>query len=377
VVLYLGGGNDALSTIVPYADPYYYSRRPTLAVPAGGVLQIGSDSTGVPLGLHPRLTGLKAIYDQGNLAIVQRAGYANSSRSHFLGTDVFSTCNVDGSGQGWIGRYLDALPSPVDPLAAWNTSSSLPRSFEALNFRVPSIPNAAAYAFASPNTSTTEVQAGRAAAQAVASHVPVNRPHLSFLHATAKAAMATLDRVAAVASYTPTVTYPATGFARAMQTIAGAIVAGVGTKVFWVSTGGYDTHSTQDTNTGFYYNLMATLNDGLIAFYQDLANHSALNDTLIVEFSEFGRRISENGSRGTDHGGAGCMLVLGGTVNGGLYGTAPVHSPGHATLENNDRDVRHGIDFRSVYARVLDSWLGTDSVAILGGNFRQPSLTFL
>lgn len=379
VVLYLGGGNDALSTAVPYADPYYYSRRPSIAVPPASVLQVGTDSSGVVLGLHPRLTGLKAIFDQGNLAVVQRTGYQSSSRSHFFGTDVWSTGNsADPTGAGWIGRYLDSLPAPVDPLVGWNTSSSVPKTFQATTLSVPSISNPTAYAFASPN-SGAESTTARTTAQNMASHVPVNRPHLSFLHATAQAAFQTLDRVATVATYAPTVTYPNNGFGSAMRAIAGAIVRGLGTKVFWVSTGGYDTHSAQDPNAGGYFNLMATLNDGIFAFYQDLANQGLLNDTMLLEFSEFGRRISENGSRGTDHGAAGCMLVLGGSVNGGLYGTSPNLNPfaGNPTLENGGGDVRFGIDFRSVYARILDQWLGANSVGVLGADYRNPALTFV
>src|SRR5262245_26742646 len=120
VVLNLSGGNDALSMLIPYNDPFYYSRRPTLAVPAGQVLQIGSDSSNVALGLHPRLSGLKQIFDQGRLALIQRTGYENQSRSHFLGTDIMSTADPgNAQGFGWVGRFLDSMPSPVDALAGW------------------------------------------------------------------------------------------------------------------------------------------------------------------------------------------------------------------------------------------------------------------
>ena len=151
VVLYLSGGNDALSTLVPYNDPAYYSRRPTVAVPAERVLQIGTDSGGTAHGLHPNLTGLKSIFDAGRLAIIQRTGYPNSSRSHFRGTDIWSTANPQSpQGPGWLGRYLDTLPSPVDPLLAWNTASRLPHTLQANTVGGPSIPNATNYAFASP-----------------------------------------------------------------------------------------------------------------------------------------------------------------------------------------------------------------------------------
>src|SRR6476661_6746301 len=146
VVLYLSGGNDALSTLIPYTDAQYYARRPTLAVPAASVLQIGSDSSGRPLGLHPRLTGLRSIFNAGRLAVLQRTGYSNSSRSHFEGTDIWSTANPSSpSGFGWIGRYLD-------PLTGWSTAGTLPRTMQGRTTAVPTIPNAQTYAFTSPNT---------------------------------------------------------------------------------------------------------------------------------------------------------------------------------------------------------------------------------
>ncbi len=219
----------------------------------------------------------------------------------------------------------------------------------------PSITNVAGYAFASPNPGTTDATFARETATRISSHVPVDQPHLAFVNATAQAAFATLDRVAQVGSYRPTVTYPNNGFAQALQMIAGAINRGLGTRVFWVQTGGYDTHASQNPNqaNGAYNSLMGTLNDGIFAFYSDLLNQGLLNDTLILQFSEFGRRISENGSNGTDHGAAGLMMAIGGAVRGGLYGTAANLAPnGNPTLENNNGDVRHETDFRSVYAKV-------------------------
>ena len=158
VVLYLSGGNDALSMLIPYNDRFYYSRRPTLAVPAANVLQIGTDSSQVALGLNPRLAGLKQVFDQGRLALIQRTGYNNQSRSHFQGTDIWSTANpANSSGLGWIGRYLDSLPSPVDPLVGWNTTRDLPHVLQAGHVAVPAIPSPAGYSFLSPNTGVESV----------------------------------------------------------------------------------------------------------------------------------------------------------------------------------------------------------------------------
>jgi uncharacterized protein (DUF1501 family) len=380
VVLYLSGGNDSLSMLIPYNDPEYRSRRPTIAIPAANVLQIGSDRSGVALGLHPRLTGLRTIFNGGRLAFIQRTGYANSSRSHFEGTDIWSTGDPRvPQGNGWLGRYLDTLPSPTDPLTGWSTAGTIPRTLQANRVGVPSIPTIQGYAFASPNAGT-EVQYARDSATRIASHLPDDQPHLAFVNASSQAAFATLDRVAQVGTYVPSVTYPNNGFGQALRMITGAMVKGVGTKVFWVQTGGYDTHAAQNPNqaNGSYTSLMATLNDGLLAFYTDLLNQGLLNDTLLLQFSEFGRRINENGSQGTDHGAASVMMAIGGGVRGGIYGTAPNlrGTPDNPTLENSGNDVRYETDFRSVYAKVIDSWLGGESVSILGGNFRAgaPSI---
>jgi len=380
VVLYLGGGNDSLSMLIPYTDPFYTSRRPTLAVPAANVLQIGSDVSGVPLGLHPGLMGVKGIFDDGRLALIQRTGYQNSSRSHFQGTDIWSTASPTSTqGPGWLGRYLDLLPPPVDPLVGWNTAGETPHALLARTVGVPSIPtNIGTYTFASPNAGV-EAQTERMFATRISSHVAIDRPHLAFVNATTQDAFATLDRVASVAQYAPSVTYPTNGFGQALRAIAGAMAKSVGTRVFWVQTGGFDTHSAQNTNNGAYATLMTTLNDGLAAFYSDLKNQGLLSSTLILQFSEFGRRVTENGSGGTDHGAASVMMAIGGGVRGGLYGSAPQLNPdpGNLTLENSGGDVTYETDFRSVYARVIDNWLGADSVAVLGEDFRKSTLNFI
>jgi uncharacterized protein (DUF1501 family) len=377
----LSGGNDSLSMVVPYQDPFYAQRRPNIQIPAANVLQIGTDSSKVALGLHPRLGGLKQIFDQGRLAVIQRTGYPNQSRSHFQGTDIWSTADpANSTGLGWVGRYLDSLPSPLDPLVGWNTTRDLPHVLQSGHVAVPAIPSPATYSFLSPNAGP-EALAERNTALRINSHVPVDQPSLSFVYGSAQAAMATLDRVSTVASYAGTATYPQNNsFAQALKAVAGAMVRGIGTRIFYVTTGGFDTHSAQGVNqaNGSYTNLMATLNDGLLAFYNDLKNQGLLGDTLVLTFSEFGRRISESGSAGTDHGAASAMFAMGGRVNGGIYGTAPNLNPnGNPTLENSNGDVTWETDFRSVYAQVADSWLGTSSVSLLGGDFRKAGLTFV
>jgi uncharacterized protein (DUF1501 family) len=322
---------------------------------------------------------MKSIFDQGRLAIIQRTGYLNSSRSHFQGFDIWGTANPSSpEGTGWLGRYLDTLPSPVDPLVGWNTTRETPRPLVARTVGVPAITNPATYSFASPN-SGNEAVLERTAATKISSHLPVDRPHLAFVNSTARAALGTLDRVATVASYVPTVTYANNGLAQALRAVAGAMNKRIGTKVFWVQTSGFDTHSGQGVNQGSYLNLMGTVNDSVAAFYQDLNNQGLLSSTLVIVFSEFGRRITENGSAGCDHGAAGIMMALGGSVRGGLYGTAADlrQDPANPTLENNAGDVKYETDFRSVYAKVIDSWLGANSVSLLGGDFKAGAPNFL
>jgi uncharacterized protein (DUF1501 family) len=216
----------------------------------------------------------------------------------------------------------------------------------------------------------------------LASHLPAEKPHLAFVNATTQAALATLDRVGSVVSYQPStgVVYPnGNALAQALRAVAGAMFRGIGTRVFWVQTGGYDTHASQNVNSANagYAGLMNTLDTALTAFYTDLRNRNLLQSTMIVVFSEFGRRITENVSGGTDHGAAGLMMTIGGSVQGGIIGTAANLQPGHPTLENNSGDVTYETDFRSVYATIIDNWLGADSVTILGGNFRTTDLTIV
>jgi len=372
VVVYLAGGNDSLNTVIPYTDPFYFSRRPGISIPAGQVLQIGTDSAGRALGLHPRLGGLRTIFNEGRLAIIQRTGYQNSSRSHFQGSDIWNTADPQSpSSMGWLGRYLETIP--LDPLSGWSTQREVPRALLSKTVAVPGIPDPRTYAFASPNPAPESIYE-RAAATRIASHVPVDRPHLAFINSRTTAAFETLDRVNSVADYLGTTAYPNNGFALALRTVAGAIARGIGTRVYWVQTGGFDTHANEgNQGAGAYATLMATYGDGVAAFYTDLKNQGLLGDTLILQFSEFGRRISENGTGGTDHGAAANMMAIGGGVRGGVYGTAPDLNPvaGNPTLENSGGDITYETDFRSVYARVLDGWLGASSVAILGGDFRN------
>lgn len=370
VVLYLAGGNDALSYLIPYSDPDYYRRRPTQAIAANETLNIGQDRNGTKLGLHPSLTGLKNIYEQGNSAIVQRVGYQNASRSHFLGNDIVSTADLmQHKGNGWLGRYMDTLPGPIDPLFGWNTQFQLPRAFFSQSVQVSSIADPNAFVYYNP---WNEV---KTATQLAA--IQQESDTLKHLSQTAYNALSTLDRVKAVAPYKPSTEYPTTKLGESLKLVASAITSGVGTKIFWVQMAGFDTHSNQGTRQGRFNNLMLELDQAVFAFHNDLQNQNQLDNTLLLQYSEFGRRIDENGSGGTDHGAAGLMNLVGGSLKGGLYGTASKSLAKNNTnpdLENKGFDVRPDVDFRAVYAEILEQWLKADSQAILGADFRDPSM---
>ena len=287
-------------------------------------------------------------------------------------SDIWGTANPQMStGSGWLGRYLDTLPRPLDALAAWNTTGDTPRALLSATTGVPAIPNSSTYTYASPNRGAAALQE-RAAAQTMANNPASSRPNLAYLNGTSRGAIETLDRVAAGGAVyadgrvSEQRVCPIVAHRRGRDRERHRLTRVLGLRPVVTTR----TRARAEEALGSYGNLMGTLGDGLAAFYTDIRNQGLAPDTTIIVFSEFSRRISENGSAGTDHGAAGLMMVLGGSVRGGLYGTAPQLSPGHPTLENNSGDVRYETDFRSVYARVLDQWLGVNSVAILNGDFR-------
>jgi uncharacterized protein (DUF1501 family) len=374
IVVYLAGGNDGLSMVAPYRDTAYFQRRPTLAIPPSAILQLGTDSQGTELGFHPALVGLKRIFDQGHMAIIPRTGYQNASRSHFVGSDILSTGLPEApSTVGWLGRYLDSLQTPIDPLLAWNTEFQQPRSFLANQSFVASITNPTAYTYLSPwgEQSTALKLAGLNEGRDDAS---------ALINQTAATAIQKIPRVATVAPYKPSVAFPNTKFGKSLELVSAAISTKVGSKIFWVQTEGYDTHARQGTLAGTFSNLMSVLDAGLSAIYSDLSNQGLLENTTILVLSEFGRRIDENGSLGTDHGAAGPMLVLGGSIDGGFYGTAAKSlkmSPDNPDLENEGRDLAFNVDYRSVYASLLKDWLDVDPVPILRGQYFNSRLNFI
>ncbi|HZQ97357.1 MAG TPA: DUF1501 domain-containing protein [Chloroflexota bacterium] len=361
VVVQLGGGNDGLNTVVPYADPAYYQARPTIGIAKSAVLQL-SDY----VGLHPNMTGLKARFDAGQLAVVQGVGYPNPNRSHFRATEIWQTAQPDSPpNEGWLGRYLDAAccgedkPVASESMGVVNVADTLPLTLWTEHVLVPSIGSTSTFKFQTdggeaPDERLQHLDAFRKLyAQSTAPHV-----HDDFVRSVGRSAVDTSEQLQAIArSYTPSVTYPNTTFATQLKQVAQIMSGDLGTRIYYVQLGGFDTHANQPTTQG---GLLRTFSDGIHAFLRDLEAKGTADDVAILAFSEFGRRVAENGSQGTDHGSAAPVFVVGPGVKGGLIGAHP------SLTDLNSGDLRFAIDFRSVYASILRDWLEGDPKAVLG-----------
>jgi uncharacterized protein (DUF1501 family) len=358
VLLQLSGGNDALSMVVPYGDDAYHRARDTIRVAAADVLRIDDY-----VGLHPELKSLRALYDQGDLAIVEGCGYPDPVRSHFKSMEIWHTANHTGrhSGGGWIGRMAETVwrDDPTVELVV-HVGSTAPYSLYS-TIRPP-------IAFTTPTgyrwagATDGDVDAYRDAAEPA--------PADGSVVARLRSLMLDADRSSrrirrAAATYRPRVDYPDDDLAASLRAVAAMMDSNLGARVYSVETGGFDTHENQ---RGKHDQLMRRLDDCLGAFFADLHGRSCAGDTLMVVFSEFGRRLKENGSKGTDHGVAAPMLVLGPSVKGGLYGRHP------SLTKLDDGDLIHTTDFRSVYGTVIERWFGEDAQAVLGREY--PTLGF-
>jgi uncharacterized protein (DUF1501 family) len=360
VVLQLSGGNDGINTLIPFTDPSYAQLRPTLGVAATDVLQL-TDS----VGLNPNLSKLKAFYDQGKMAVVQGVGYPNPNRSHFRSMDIWHSARPDTfERSGWLGRYVAACQCVQDNAPpAISIGDQLNTMFWTDTTLVPAVASIGAFSFLTDtkykNDRTFQMQTLQniysQAGNWSGSESLIRRGTLQALTASDE-----LQRVAA--SYQSTVTYPANnGLAGQLKTVAQVIAGNLGTRLFSVSMGGFDTHADQKGNQD---KLLGQLGDALDAFMQDLANMNKQDDVTIMTFSEFGRRAKQNGSNGTDHGTAEPMFIIGNRVQGGMYGTYP----SLGDLDTNG-DLKFNADFRSVYAGILRDVVGADPGPILAGSF--------
>lgn len=368
VVVQLSGGNDGLNTVVPYANDTYQKARPKLRLEKKDVLAL-DDATG----LHPSLAPLRARFDAGELAIVQAVGYPGASRSHFRSLAIWHTADTVDSAQrsGWLGRTTDALergatqPADGAHLACLNLGNSIPFALQREHAPVLTFDGEDSFSLA-PDKKYAQGKKAQLDAfrRLCAADVAADGPYAARVRAAASSGLASADRVLdclhggrATANYTK-------GIGARLATVAKLIDGGLPSRVFYLSTNGYDTHARQKDA---HANLLAQLAGGLEAFQQDLAKSGREKDVVVVVFSEFGRRLQENGSAGTDHGTCGPMFVLGKSVRGGLVGAAP----DLGVLV--DQDPKHHIDFRAVYASVLESWLGLPADELVGsGHARLP-----
>lgn len=358
VVLQLTGGNDGLNTVIPYRDELYYQARPTLAVPESQVVPLDER-----LGLHPALAPLKPLYDQRTLAILQNVGYPNPNRSHFRSMEIWQTADPDGhSRYGWLGKYLDTLTdSAANPVMAISFTQELPIALQGKKAQVPCFASLTDLQVMTrdPELERTLKTLSQAEERKMDSPATVVRQSTR----TALEAMEQLRE--RIRNYQPNAQYANDPFARGLQQAAQIIATSPQTRVLYVSVNGFDTHAGQ-ANT--HQRLLSQFAGAVSAFYADLQAMGKAEKTLLMVFSEFGRRVRENGSLGTDHGAAAPMFLLGGRVQGGLYGDPP-------DLRNLDgnNDLRMQLDFRRVYATVLE-WLGGDPEAVLGKNFAPLSI---
>ena len=360
IVVQMAGGNDGLNTIVPYTDSAYYQARPTIGVKAADVLPLDAR-----LGMHPSLAALQPLWTQGKLAVVEGVGYPNPNLSHFAAMDIWQTLDLSGQGsQGWLGKYVAGLvDKDGHPFQSLAIGASLPTALQALNADVPVVGDPKQYALqADAGQPKSAADARVQALLKLYNTYPQSAPYAALLDATAQSAYTGSRQLLDVASrYQPQAKYPGSNLAKGLQTLAEAIVEGLGLRVGYVTLGGFDTHA-QQANT--QASLLKDLADSLTAFYADLAAHGASQDVVVMTWSEFGRRVEENASLGTDHGTAAPLFVLGDAVRGGVYGEPP-----SLNKLDNAGNLVYTTDFRSVYATVLEAWLGAPAQAILGGDF--------
>ena len=362
VVLQMTGGNDYLNTVVPYGNGMYYDYRPTVGVPESDVIPIDSK-----VGLHPQLAAFKDVYDRGNLAIIHGVGYANSPRSHFRSMDIWHTCEPDTLGtEGWLGRVVrDIDPHKENVVTAVSMGPSMFRALSMPGVPVACVDNLDAYGL------MTNVQEANQRARLLERYKRLygpavgTGPVMDFLGQTGLDALAGADILkAAPRRYESSVEYAETSIGRKLRSIAQIHLAELGTRIFYVDQGSYDSHSNQ---IGMHDKLLADMSRAVQDFFDDLRSHDAADNVVMLIFSEFGRRTYDNGS-GTDHGAAGAVFALGDAVHGGQYSEYP--SIARDDLEQGDPVPN--LDFRGVYTTLIEEWLALDPTPIVGGTFEKP-----
>ena len=363
VVLQLSGGNDALNTIVPYGDPLYMDNRPTVRIAEDQVLPINDY-----IGFNPTLGPIKQMYDEGKVAIIQGIGYPNPNRSHFRSMDIWHTCEPEKVGtEGWLGRAIrDIDPNKDNVLTGVNFGRGLPRSLASPGVPVASVGNLETYGV------LTGIEGGDQRTEALDVFESIYTPAIGkgvvmdYLSQTGMDALRGADVLStAPEKYSSTVEYGSNTVAQYMRNIAQVHLAELGTRVLY-TTAPYNSFDTHAGQMAAHARLWTDVSNAVSDFYQDLKEHNAGENVVVLLFTEFGRRVHDNGS-GTDHGSGGIAFVIGDAVKGGLYGEYP-------SLEADkllEGDLHYNNDFRGLYATLLEQWMGLDSKPITGGSFEQ------
>lgn len=385
VVIQLAGGNDGLNTVVPLGNDHYHKARPKLGLEPKTIRKIRDD-----VGFHPALRGFEELHDEGRLAIVQSVGYPNPNRSHFRSTDIWMTATDSDrfSNVGWIGRYFDNACAGGPATVGVAVGRQSPLAFAAKHPRGIALENPESFRFTDldggadnqakgsgsfyrqMNSSFDDAplgdpaNAGGSVAMLGGTHSQTSGGSpLDFLERTALDAQVSSDQIREIANrFRNASPYPASKLANDLRLVARLIAGGLGTRVYYLSQGGYDTHTNQ---AGAHQRLLGVLGDAMVAFVKDLKALGQSDRVLVMTFSEFGRRVAENGNAGTDHGAAAPLFLAGTRVRAGWHGKPPLLDP--TSLHNGD--LRHSTDFRSVYASILEQWLRTDPRPILGTPF--------
>jgi uncharacterized protein (DUF1501 family) len=352
VVIQMSGGNDGLNTVVPYTNDDYYSMRPNIAIAKSDVLTLTDN-----LGLNPSLKSLKDLYGQGFLSIINNVGYPNPDRSHFRSMDIWHSASDSDKylSSGWLGRYLDSECPDCKSYYGIEADDTLSLAMKG------DVRNGIAVSNPDQLYADSQRKIFRDISADYGSGIQGDNP-LDYLYKTQAETLSSADYIHdKFKTYKTTTEYPNGEFGNHLKTIAELIISGMETKVYYVSIGSFDTHVGQ---SGKQEKLFDQLSDGLAAFVKDLQQNNCFKDTLIMTFSEFGRRVKENASNGTDHGTANNMFLIGGSLaKPGIY-----NDP--ANLQDLDEgDLKYHIDFRSVYATVLNRWLKADDAKILGNKY--------
>ena len=363
VVLQLTGGNDYLNTVIPYNDPHYRDNRPAVGVAEDRILKINDN-----VGFHPEMAPMQRLYDQGKVAIINGVGYANSPRSHFRSMDIWHTCEPDKLGtEGWLGRVTKDLdPNKENVVTTVSFGPSLPRALALPGVPVACVDDLDTFGML-PTISETE-QRTKILDRFTRLYSPTIGSGfvMDYLGQTGLDSLKAADILkVAPGKYNSTVEYPDTPLARKLRGIAQVHMADLGTRSLYCDHGSFDSHSNQ---VGMHDKLWHDVSSAVESFFDDLRENNAGENVIMLLFSEFGRRVHDNGS-GTDHGAAGAAFVIGEGVKGGEYGEYP--STNTEDLEQGD--LVPNTDFRSVYTTIAENWMGLDANPLVGGTFEKPS----